>query len=236
MQDCSLAERIDQDHSPPRVTTKQKFAIMKFPNAFATFSLSAILLLNGNVASHAQDEAVQNDVAKEDQDARFVRVFRNEDGSRTVFRRSPDDKTLTKKTFMADGKLALMTVYKMDERANPRSCKIFDSTEAELFRVSYGYDRVTRRLVEERMFDSRVKRLDPNDATKQMPVRIFVYSYDAQGNQSKPFAITLLAGKTAEELFGKNKDAFHNKGTFDKNPFEAEMKKRAGVQPEAGQQ
>jgi len=133
-------------------------------------------------------------------DSRFVRVKENDDGSRTVFRRSPDDRTLTKKRFDLNGRLILMTIYRMDKKGNPRGCKIYSTGGNELFRVRYGYDRQTRRLVEEQMFDSRVKRLNPNTG-EESPIRRFIYTYDAQGNRSKPFALCYLPGKTAEESF-----------------------------------
>ena len=44
------------------------------------------------------------------------------------------------------------------------------------------------------MFDSRVKNRDP-DTGKEMPVRRFIYTYDAQGNRSKPISIVLKPGR-----------------------------------------
>ncbi|MFD2257898.1 hypothetical protein ACFSSA_14545 [Luteolibacter algae] len=130
-----------------------------------------------------------------------VRVMRHDDGSRTVFTRSPDNRTLTKKTFTANGAMYLVTIYRMDAHGNPTGCKIYDGQKNEMFKTSYGYRKSDGQLVEERMFDSRVKRIDPNTG-KEMPVRRFIYTYDALGNRSAPIAITLIPGKTAEEVYG----------------------------------
>ena len=58
----------------------------------------------------------------DEEDGPFVRVMMNEDGSRTVFRRSPDNRTLTKRTYSSNGVMRLITVYRMDRQGNPLSC------------------------------------------------------------------------------------------------------------------
>lgn len=131
-----------------------------------------------------------------------VRVMRHDDGSRTIFIRSPDNRTLTKKTFTGNGALFLITIYRMDPHGNPTGCKIYDGQKNEMYKTSYGYRKSDGQLVEERMFDSRVKRIDPASG-KEMPVRRFIYTYDALGNRSAPFAIVLIPGKTAEEVYGR---------------------------------
>ena len=62
-----------------------------------------------------------------------VRVMRHEDGSRTMFTRSPDNRTLTKKTYTAQGNLFIITVFRMDSNGNPLGCKILDGKQQELF-------------------------------------------------------------------------------------------------------
>lgn len=129
-----------------------------------------------------------------------VRVTRHEDGGRTVFTRSPDQRTLTKRTFGANRNLTMVTVYRMDPNGNPLSCRIYDGQRQELYKASYGYHRENGRLIEERMFDARVKRIDP-ESGREMPVRRFIYTYDAQGNRNHPIAINLLPGRKAEDVF-----------------------------------
>lgn len=144
-----------------------------------------------------------------------VRVTRHKDGSKTIFTRSPDNLTLTSKKTNANGVLITMTVYRMDANGNPRGCKIYDGNKNELYKSSYGYRKSDGRLVEERMFDSRVKRIDPNTGN-EMPVRRFIYTYDAHGKRNKPIAITLTPGKTANEVYNIGPSA------LDANPFDDE--------------
>jgi hypothetical protein len=127
--------------------------------------------------------------------------MRHDDGSRTIFVRSPDNRTLTKRTFSAKGTVNMVTIYRMDKNGNPTGCKIFDGNGNELFKFSYGYNKKNGKLAEERMFDSRVKRIDPKTGN-EMPVRRFIYSYDALGNRSAPIAINLIKGVYAENFFG----------------------------------
>ena len=147
-----------------------------------------------------------------------VRVMRHDDGSRTLFTRTPDNRSLTKKKFNANGVLVMMTNYRMDSNRNPVSCKIYDGANNLLYKVSYGYRKSDGQLVEERMFDARTKRLDPNTGV-EMPVQRVCYVYDAQGNRSAPIVYNLLPGKTFEEVFGVKSSA------LDVNPFKEESGK-----------
>lgn len=147
-----------------------------------------------------------------------VRVMRHDDGSRTLFTRAPDNRSLTKKKFNANGVLVMMTNYRMDSNSNPVSCKIYDGANNLLYKVSYGYRKSDGQLVEERMFDARTKRQDPNTGV-EMPVQRVCYVYDAQGNRSAPIVYNLLPGKTFEEVFGVKSSA------LDVNPFKEESGK-----------
>jgi hypothetical protein len=140
-----------------------------------------------------------------------VRVMRHDDGSRTIFLRSTDNRTLTKKNFTGNGVLNMMTVYTMDANGNPLGSKIVDGQNQELYKASYGYRKSDGLLVEERLFDSRVKRIDPNTGT-EMPVRRFIYTYDAQGKRSAPISITLTPGRKAEDVYGPS--------ALESNPFD----------------
>ena len=151
----------------------------------------------------------------EEVDGPNVRVMRHEDGARTMFTRTPDNKTLTKKKFSANGVLTMLTVYRMDSNGNPIGCKIRDGQNQLMFKVSYGYRKSDGQLVEERMFDARVKRMDPNTG-KEMPVQRICYVYDAAGNRSAPIVYNLLPGKTVQEVFGEKSSALEH------NPFDEE--------------
>ena len=141
-----------------------------------------------------------------------VRVMRHDDGSRTILTRTPDNKTLYKKKFNGNGTLTMLTVYRMDVNQNPLSCKIFDGRNNCMFKVSYGYRKSDGQLVEERMFDARARRTNP-DTGKEMPIQVVKYVYDADGNRSAPIVYNLLPGKTFEQVFGVKSSALET------NPF-----------------
>ncbi len=178
-----------------------------------TLTAAAILLATA-VCGAAQQAAGDFNAV----DGPNVRVMRHEDGARTFFTRTPDNRTLTKKKFSANGALMMVTVYRMDSNGNPIGCRITDGQGNLLFKVSYGYRKSDGQLVEERMFDARVVRKDPNTG-KEMPVQRICYVYDAQGNRSAPIIYNLLPGKTFEQVFGVKSSA------LDTNPF----KEKAGL-------
>ncbi len=145
-----------------------------------------------------------------------VRVMRHKDGSKTIFTRSPNNQVLTKKTFTAAGILSLITIYRMDAGGNPVGCKIYDGQKSELFKVAYGYRKSDGQLVMEQMYDSRVKRINPQKPAEEMPVQIVRYVIDAQGKRSSPIVFNLLPGKTFEEIYGSNTSA------LEANPFKGD--------------
>jgi hypothetical protein len=178
-----------------------------------------LLVACGEAESRAQQRAREYDEV----DGPNVRVMRHEDGSRTHFTRTPDNRTLTKRKFSANGVLNMLTVYRMDVNGNPIGCRISDGQNNLLFKVSYGYRKSDGQLVEERMFDARAVRRDPNTG-KEMPVQRICYVYDNQGNRSAPIVFNLLPGKTFEEVFGVKSSALET------NPFQ---EKRGTVNPSA---
>jgi hypothetical protein len=176
--------------------------------------IAALVLLSTAVCAAAQQAADDfNSV-----DGPNVRVMRHDDGARTLFTRTPDNRTLTKKKFSANGVMMMLTVYRMDSNGNPIGCRISDGQGNLMFKVSYGYRKTDGQLVEERMFDARVVRKDPNTG-KEMPIQRICYVYDAQGNRSAPIIYNLLPGKTFEEVFGVKSSALET------NPF----KEKAGL-------
>ena len=141
-----------------------------------------------------------------------VRIKRHQDGSRTVFRRSPDDRTLVKRTWGTNGAVKMIVVSRLNPKGDPLACKIYDGREVLLYKVSYGYSRTSGRLQAERMFDARALRTNP-ETGKEAPIRVMYYNYDARGNQTAPEVYTFKEGKKAEEVFGA-------RGTFPRdNPF-----------------
>ncbi len=57
-------------------------------------------------------------------DTQYVRVMRNQDGSTAIFRRTPSNEVLEKRTFNSSSVLTMLTVYRMDRAGNPLGCKI----------------------------------------------------------------------------------------------------------------
>jgi hypothetical protein len=169
---------------------------------------TAAVMLATSVCGAAQKPSAEFDSV----DGPNVRVMRHEDGARTLFTRTPDNRTLTKKKFSANGVMMMLTVYRMDSNSNPIGCRISDGQGNLLFKVSYGYRKSDGQLVEERMFDARVVRKDPNTG-KEMPIQRICYVYDAQGNRSAPIIYNLLPGKTFEQVFGIKSSALET------NPF-----------------
>jgi hypothetical protein len=181
-------------------------------NPLATWKTSVITLLFALTIPCAASEVSSDFDAV---DGPNVRVMRHEDGSRTMFTRTPDNRNLTKKKFTANGVLTMLTHYRMDSSNNPIGCRILDGKSQIMFKVSYGYRKSDGQLVEERMFDARVVRRDPNTG-REMPVQRICYVYDAQGNRSAPIVYNLLPGKYFEEVFGIKSSALET------NPFNGE--------------
>ena len=131
----------------------------------------------------------------------FVRVQRNKDGSRTVFERGNDEQTLIKTTYTASGNISTKTIYRLDKRGNPLKCDIFDGLGTKLFKTSFGYSKrpgVTfGKLVQERLFDARVKRFKPG-TREEIPVHVFFYKYKPDGSPERPVGISLVPGGKAE--------------------------------------
>lgn len=157
-----------------------------------------------------------------------VRIMRNQDGSFTKFTKSSDERIIERRNYSerkggnGDRVLRMSIIYRKDVYGRLRSGRIHDGTGKVLYRVVYGYHKDTGQLVQENMYDARVKRTkvvtDPQSGQEsevETPVRTLHHRYDAQGRRAKPIVICLPAGKLAEELFGKEGSSY-----LDKNPFQ----------------
>jgi hypothetical protein len=150
--------------------------------------------------SHAQGTA---DIRPEDADIQFSRVMRHKDGTTSRLLRTPNNEVLEKKTYMPGASTHCMrTVYRLDRRGNLLGCQIYDGLDQMLFKSRYGYDPSTGLLHEEQMFDARVKNLTP-DGKNEMPIRRFIYTFDANGKPNKPIQIVLRPGRSADELYAQ---------------------------------
>lgn len=153
-----------------------------------------------------------------------VRIMRHRDGTNTEYRRSNDEKTLVKKRLSGTkgGRNSILTttIYRMDQRGNPLSCKIFDGKENLLYKVAYGYHRETGRLIAEDTYDARVPQKDAKTG-KETPVRRMYWFYDGAGNVSRAFSFVWRKGKYAEEEYDRPKDiesSFPSDNPFRKAP------------------
>ncbi|NJM38910.1 MAG: hypothetical protein HC845_14165 [Akkermansiaceae bacterium] len=176
-------------------------------HTLTTLKISALTIgLAFSFLCHAEESASSRKLAPmvvedaEEVDGPNVRVMKFKDGSREVLVRTPDNKKITKTRKLND-EVIMVTRYTMDENGNPLGCKIYDGQKQELFKVSYGYHKVTGLLERELMFDARVKRID-KDTGKETPIQIIAYIYDAEGKRSAPIVYNLLPGKKFEDVFG----------------------------------
>lgn len=139
-----------------------------------------------------------------------VRILRGDDGSKTIFKRLPNQNAMIKSTYDPNGVLTSQAHYRNVKNTNLLgSCKIYDAQNKEIFKVSYAYDKFGR-LTQERMYDSASNKL----------ARIFLYSYDEQGNRLKPRAITY----TNEGLQVKDRFRFSEPSAPQQNLFGDEPK------------
>ena len=193
---------------------------MSRPSLFvAAFILIQFL---GNSSCWADDKALNKEVWEAVQ--HNVRLMRHRDGTTTEYRRSGDEKTLRKRRLSGTkgGRNAIITttLYRMDQRGNPLSCKIFDGKENLLYKVSYGYHRKTGRLVAEDTYDARVPQKDAQTG-EEVPVRRMYWFYDGAGNVTRAFSFVWRKGEYAEQKFDKPKDyetSFPTDNPFNNSP------------------
>lgn len=131
------------------------------------------------------------------------------DGTRILWIKAADGRILNQYKFDSDGTLALRTTYRIDASGSPVGCKVFDGHKTEIFKVSYGYRKSDGMLAEERVFDSRLKRL--NDQGREMPVRRIVHVADADNSESKREMIELVSIDFPQELEGGFRNPFQQK-------------------------
>ncbi len=122
------------------------------------------------------------------------KVVKNADGSQSHYHKNAGQQGMTRTTYDATGRLTCVIVYRTGAHGQLTSCKVYDGNKNELYKVAYGYETkgvTVPRLREEHMFDSN--KLDPKTG-KNLLVRRFIYTYDDQGNRSRPIAIVLTKG------------------------------------------
>ena len=162
-----------------------------------------------------------------------MRLMKNSDGSTTQFKRDLNNTTLEKSTFVekqnGEKIIRTRTTYVRDKQGRLRSGVIEDGQRIKLYKLRYGYDPQTGRLIAENMFDAQtIRRNDPVDPRKETPVRALRYSYSAQGERSRPSVYTNVKGQTAVELLKWLKENKFEKGTLpDVDPFAPKIKRKS---------
>ncbi len=180
-------------------------------------TLLAITAIAGFGAITNQANALENPAQ--------VRLLKNADGSTTQFKRDHTNTTLEKSTFIekqnGEKIVRTKTTYVRDKQGRLRSGIIEDGQRRKLYKLRYGYEPKTGRLIAENMYDARiVRKNDPKNPKKETPVRALRYSYTAQGERSRPTVYVGVTGKTAEELMKWLKLNKFEKGTLpDVDPF-----------------
>jgi len=126
------------------------------------------------------------------------RTISHSDGTRSVYIRNEGQESsiLRRYHFSRSGELFRMTLYRVDEKGNALTAKIFDGRKEELFKVSFGYRISDGILAEERIFDSKTKRISPDDG-KELPVWRVIHTWDDHG---KPTGPTIIKGVPDSEI------------------------------------
>ncbi|MCH7228470.1 hypothetical protein [Haloferula sp. A504] len=130
-----------------------------------------------------------------------------EDGSHTVFERTSDKRSVIKTTYAPDKTIKMKAIYLLDAKGRELKCNLYDSVGTDICMVRFGYSKrpgpTFDKLVQEQFYDTREKRFFPGKHDEK-PVHIFMYRYNQDGSSERPVGMTLIEGKTAEEIFGCN--------------------------------
>lgn len=122
-----------------------------------------------------------------------------DDGTRILWIRDTSGRTLNQYNFASDGTLSLRAIYRIDASGSPLTCNIIDGQKTELFKVRYGYRKSDGMLVEEQIFDSRLKRLDGEG--RELPVRRIFHVVDTATGKPKRELIDLVSIDFPQDLY-----------------------------------
>jgi len=134
-----------------------------------------------------------------------VHLIKNPDGSFTKFIKDLNNTSLLKQIYeeKQNGEKIILTTttYLRDKNGKFRSGIIEDHKRRKLYKLRYGYEPRTGRLIAENMYDARhVHKNDPLKPNKETPIRALRYTYNQE--------------KTAKELKRWLKENKFEKGTF----------------------
>lgn len=139
------------------------------------------------------------------EDVKLVRVKKNADGTMTELEQI-DKMTIRRRTLTekANGEriISSQTVYTKSEDGVLRNAKITDGAKRLIFKIRYGYHKMSGKLVMEELFDAQAVRVN-NDGV-EIPLQRLYYKYDAHGSRSKPYSITTSGKGTVETTWKKH--------------------------------
>lgn len=156
---------------------------------------------------------------------KLVRVKQNADGTTTELEQK-DAQTILRRTLTekANGEriIGSQTIYIKARDGLLRNATISDGSGKPIFKIRYGYHKITGKLILEELFDAEGDRR--NEKGQIIPLQRLYYKYDPHGNRSKPYAITTTSNGRLEnfatwkkhiaERMDKHKLNFDNNSTM----------------------
>lgn len=137
---------------------------------------------------------------------KLVRVKQNADGTTTELEMK-DAQTIVRRTLTekSNGEriIGSQTIYIKSRDGLLRNAKISDGSGKPIFKIRYGYHKVTGKLILEELFDAEGDRR--NEKGQIIPLQRLYYKYDPHGNRSKPYAITTTDNGRVENFAAWNK-------------------------------
>ncbi len=141
-------------------------------------------------------------LATEDRD--MVRVTRHPDGARAIYKRQAGTPGMYCVTYSPRGQRVATNYYIEGKYGQLVGCRIYDSNNKIIYKVSYGYDR-NARLIEERMYTN------PDGVLVQR----VIYKYDVDGVRSKPLIVSLNRSGNQPQIaptMGEDVNAMNQQG------------------------
>lgn len=176
------------------------------------------VLLEAATRSADVKAAQTTDDRAEDTNLALTHEIQNVDGTITQFQRNPENTVMEARSYdlteNGQRQLKCLCIFRRDKSGNIRSGQIFDSKLTQLFRIAYGYEKGTDRLVAENIYNSRGKHTSAENPSPETPVLVLLHPYDPQSNRSKPMVFNGAPGKEAETQMLWLKDQKFDQGTL----------------------
>ena len=152
---------------------------------FGFYTRFAVLSLN--IGAGEREAHISHDLAQpldlggvsgfDSKDGANIRVRPGPNGSKSVYTRSKDKRNVTKISYMEDGSIMTISVYKLDTTEKIVGCLIYDKQNQPLYKVGYGYNG-DGQLEGERMWDWRLQKDYRNIYDREFPIQEIYYITD----------------------------------------------------------